>query len=92
MTTSEKPREVIRTVTVTEKQVIVCPDAPELVSPVWKEVILVVATAEDGIKIFGLTESQYRNLSINTQNSLKSIKDRNAVIAYYRQCMADHNK
>lgn len=89
---SKKPQEIIRTVTVTEKAKIVCPDAPKLVEPSWKKIIWVVATAEDGIKILGLTESQYKNLAINTQNSLKAIRDRNLVINYYRECLINHNE
>jgi len=40
----------------------------------------------------GFTPSEYGNLAINTEESIRFIKDQNGVIAYYRTCIDDFNQ
>ena len=70
---------------------IVCPDAPTLVSPNWKNIVWVVATDETGLKVLGITERNYKNLAENTQHALKAIQDRNLILNYYKKCIQEFN-
>ena len=90
-TSSKKPPQPIKVVTVTEKAQVRCPAPPELSKVEWREIIWVVATQGDGVKVLGISEAYYINLAKNTQASLRAIKDRNALMQYYQKCIDDHN-
>ena len=45
----------------------------------------------DGIWYVGLTEQDYENLSKNLSALLAHIKQKNAVIVYYRECLRVFN-
>lgn len=71
---------------------VICADVPELDSQKWLEIEFIVATDEDGLKVIGISEENYRKLAHNTQLALKSIKDRNSVIIYLKECIRKHNE
>lgn len=58
----------------------------------WYDVKWIVATDNDGLKVLGLHENEYKKLAKNTQNALVSIEQRNLVIDYYRRCITDFNR
>jgi len=75
-----------------KKTKIICPAAPALDEIKWKKITFIVATDDEGLKVIGLYESDYKKLAENTQSALKAIKDRNAVRFYYEKCITDFNK
>ena len=40
----------------------------------------------------GFTPDEYGNLAINTEESIRFIKDQNGVIRYYQSCIDDFNE
>jgi hypothetical protein len=74
------------------REAIVCPEAPVLHISDWKKVVFVVATDNEGIKVIGMDEEQYRNLAYNTQTALEAIRDRNLINSYYKECIQKHNE
>jgi len=37
----------------------------------------------------GLTPKHYENLSLNMQSILKNLRQKNAIISYYKECIED---
>jgi len=85
----QKPPVIVTEYKTTE---VICADVPELDSQKWLEIEFIVATDEDGLKVIGISEENYRKLAHNTQLALKSIKDRNSVIIYLKECIRKHNE
>jgi hypothetical protein len=70
----------------TTDHVDVCNQPPAADPIVMREVDPVVIKDSYGISWVAITPKHYENLSLNTQETLKHIKQQNAVIEYYREC------
>ena len=70
---------------------VVCPDyaGVEGIKPL--PVVFVEGNTEDGYKVLGLRGDMYSNLSINSAEVMRYIKEQKLAIGYYRKCIADHN-
>jgi len=69
-----------------------CPEPPQArpVTPLPVEPVAMVD--RDGIPWVALTPKHYENLSLNSQEVLRYIKDKNAQVQYYRECIESHNR
>ena len=54
-------------------------------------VIFVKAVDREGYYVLGLRGDQYANLSINSAETLRYIREQRKAIDYYKKCIADHN-
>jgi len=54
-------------------------------------VIWVIGTDAQGNKVLGLRGDAYSNLSINSGETIRYIKEQTKAIEYYEKCIADHN-
>ena len=70
---------------------VVCPDyaGVEGIKPL--PVVFVEGNTEDGYKVLGLRGDMYSNLSINSAEVMRYIKEQKLAISYYRKCIEDHN-
>jgi len=71
---------------------VVCP-APIKPLPVKTKPLNPVAV-QDKANVWwvGFTPDEYGNLAINTEESIRFIKDQNGVIRYYQSCIDDFNE
>ena len=51
----------------------------------------VIGVDEQGNNVLGLRGDQYSNLSINSAETLRYIKEQKQAIVYYKTCIVDHN-
>jgi len=54
-------------------------------------VTFVLAKTDDGDQVLGLDGQRYSNLSINTAEIIRYIKQQNNTIGYYKECIIRHN-
>jgi hypothetical protein len=79
-------------VVVVEEAINVCVDPPEGHTIVMRSVKPTVIKDEFGIYWIGLTPKDYENLGINMQEIKQSLKEKNAIINYYRKCNDARNE
>lgn len=71
---------------------VVCP-APIKPTPTNSKPINPTAVQDQaGIWWVGITPDEYGNLAINTEDSIRFIKDQTGIIKYYRTCIDDFNE
>ena len=70
---------------------VLCPDPARPAQITTRKVRPQVVEDKVGIFWVGLTPQDYENLAINTQETIRYIKDQRGVTSYYRQCLADFN-
>ena len=71
---------------------IVCPDPARPAQITTRKVRPQVIEDKIGIFWVGLTPQDYENLAINTQETIRYIKDAHGVTAYYRDCIVRFNE
>jgi len=71
---------------------ILCPDPARPAQITTRKVRPQVVEDKIGIFWVGLTPGDYENLAINTQETIRYIKDAHGVTAYYRKCVTDFNQ
>jgi hypothetical protein len=54
-------------------------------------VVFVRAVDTEGYQVLGLRGDMYSNLSINSAETLRYIKEQTKAIGYYEKCIEDHN-
>jgi hypothetical protein len=87
---SAKEKIVVKTALVHTP--IVCP-APMKPQPIKTKPINPKAIQDqEGIWWVGLSPDEYGNLAINTEESIRFIKDQNGVVSYYQSCIFDFNE
>ena len=71
---------------------VICP-APMKPLPINSKPLVPIAV-QDKANVWwvGFDPNHYGNLAINTEETIRFIKDQNGVIRYYRQCIDDFNK
>lgn len=85
------PKEKIVVKTQNVYAAIVCPD-PQKPQPIRTKPINPKAIQDQaGIWWVGLSPDEYGNLAINTQETIRFIKDKNGDIEYYKKCIIDFN-
>lgn len=70
---------------------ILCPDPAKPAQITTRKIRPQVIEDKVGIFWVGLTPGDYENLAINTQETIRYIKDAHGVTAYYRKCIVDFN-
>ncbi len=70
---------------------ILCPDPAKPAQITTRKVRPQVVEDQAGIFWVGLTPQDYENLAINTQETIRYIKDQQGVTSYYRKCVTDFN-
>lgn len=75
-------------VVVVADDIATCIDPPQGHEIVMRTVKPTVIKDEHGIYWIGLTPKDYENLGINMQEIKQSLKEKNAIIKYYRKCNA----
>lgn len=71
---------------------IICPD-PIKPRPIVTAVIEPRAVIDQtGMAWVGLTPQHYGHLAVNTQETIRYIKDQHGVVKYYRTCITDFNE
>ena len=70
---------------------IVCPDPAKPAQITVRKIRPKVIEDKIGIFWIAMTPSDYGNLAINTQETIRYIKDKHGVVEYYRACIADFN-
>jgi len=68
-----------------------CPDYSGISGIRPLPVVFVEGNTNDGYKVLGLRGNMYSNLSINSAEVMRYIKEQKLAIGYYRKCIADHN-
>lgn len=86
-----KPPQPPQIITEYKREQIKCPDAPRTRPLLLKDVVFVVATDDEGIKVLGLHESEYKKLAENTSNIKAFIATQKLVESYYIKCIRDFN-
>ncbi len=71
---------------------VLCPDPAKPAQITTRKVRPQVVEDKVGIFWVGITPQDYENLAINTQESIRYIKDLHGVVSYYRQCITDFNQ
>lgn len=81
----------IVTVTKNNYLTVTCPDYPPP-QPIEPKPIKPRAVFDQtGIAWVGLTPTDYEHLAINTQETIRYIKDQKGQVKYYRDCVVDFN-
>jgi hypothetical protein len=75
-------------VVVVADDIATCLDPPKGHEIVMRTVKPTVIKDDNGIYWIGLTPKDYENLGINMQEIKQSLKEKNAIINYYRKCNA----
>ena len=70
---------------------ILCPDPAKPAQITTRKVRPQVVEDKVGIFWVGLTPQDYENLAINTQETIRYIRDQHGVVGYYRKCVTDFN-
>lgn len=70
---------------------ILCPDPARPAQITTRKVRPQVVEDKVGIFWVGLTPQDYENLAINTQETIRYIRDQHGVVGYYRKCVTDFN-
>lgn len=55
-------------------------------------VVFVQAVDNKGNQVLGLSGIFYSNLSINSADTLRYLKEQKSAISYYKKCILDHNQ
>ncbi|TFH42263.1 MAG: hypothetical protein E4H01_13755 [Lysobacterales bacterium] len=71
---------------------VLCPDPAKPAQITTRRIRPQVVEDKVGIFWVGLTPQDYENLAINTQETIRYIKDQHGVIAYYRKCIVQFNE
>ena len=71
---------------------ILCPDPARPAQITTRKVRPQVVEDKIGIFWVGLTPGDYENLAINTQETIRYIRDQHGVVSYYRECIHDFNE
>lgn len=71
---------------------VLCPDPAKPAQITTRRIRPQVVEDKVGIFWVGLTPQDYENLAINTQETIRYIKDQHGVTAYYRKCITDFNQ
>lgn len=75
-----------------KKEKVICFDPPKNKPLELNDVVFVLSTDEEGIKVMGLHENEYKKLSQNTSRIETYILTGLAIIKYYQGCIDEHNK
>lgn len=70
---------------------IVCPDPAKPAQITTRKIRPQVVEDKIGIFWVGLTPGDYENLAINTQETIRYIRDQHGVVSYYRACIVGFN-
>jgi hypothetical protein len=70
---------------------VLCPDPAKPAQISTRAIRPQVIEDKVGIYWIGLTPGDYGNLAINTQETIRYIKDQHGVRDYYRKCITDFN-
>jgi hypothetical protein len=70
---------------------VLCPDPARPAQITTRKVRPQVVEDKVGIFWVGLTPGDYENLAINTQETIRYIRDQHGVVGYYRKCVTDFN-
>jgi len=76
-----------RKVDVVTSKIETCISPPKAEKIVMKKVDPVAIKDEYGVYWIGITPRQYENSSLNHENFLKYIKQQNAVVNYFKECI-----
>lgn len=70
---------------------VICPEMtkPAGINPL--PVVWVNAIDRQGYEVLGLRGNMYSNLSINSADTLRYIREQKKAIEYYKNCIEDHN-
>jgi hypothetical protein len=81
-------KETIKATVVVQKKTI-CIDPPQSSKVLLKEVEPIAVKDELGIYWVGITPKHYENLSQNISDMFVGLKQKNAIIEYYKKCLED---
>lgn len=70
----------------------VCYTEPPIDNVVMREVKFTIVKDSLGNNWFAVPARGYENLSLNVASMLQNSKQKNAVITYYRECLAENNQ
>lgn len=70
---------------------VVCPELGKTEGIRPLPVVWVSAVDREGNQVLGLRGDMYSNLSINSADTLRYIRQQNSAIDYYKTCIENHN-
>lgn len=69
-----------------------CNDSPKADPVVMREVLPYVVEDKKGEVWVGFSSRHYENMSLNIQDVLNHLRQKNAIVEYYEQCIQNANK